>query len=351
MGVGVMGRKEKRKPRNRDWDNKHQDSFTHDLARHRKADRTDLGPRLPPLPPAEGVEPNGIVVAHSGRWVFVRMSDEERLCLIDERLSTGRATLLAPGDEVYVELQDADEPLVRALAPRRSKLSRLAHAHSHLEEQVIAANVDILVVVTSALRPRFKPGIVDRYLLAAEAGGVGALLVVNKMDLVDEEPKAIAPYRGLDLTVVNTSAETGQGIDALHEALAGKVAVFAGQSGVGKSSLLNALAPHLDIATQEVSASTDKGRHTTSASRLHVLEDGTRLIDTPGVRQLGLWGISPEELAFYFPELSEAAGDCRFRNCTHTHEPDCAVLAAIERGDLPKARYDSYLRIRSSLES
>ncbi|NIA12854.1 MAG: ribosome small subunit-dependent GTPase A, partial [Nitrospiraceae bacterium] len=302
-------------------------------------------------PPAEGIEPNAIVVAHSGQWVFVRMSEEEHLCLIDERLTAGRATLLAPGDEVYVEFQDGEEPLVRTLAPRRSKLSRLAHAHSRLEEQVIAANVDVLAVVTSALRPRFKPGIVDRYLLAAEAGGVGVLLVVNKMDLVDAEPKAVAPYRDLGLAVVNTSATAGRGIDTLHEALAGKVGVFAGQSGVGKSSLLNALAPHLDIATKEVSASTDKGRHTTSASRLHVLEGGTRLIDTPGIRQLGVWGISPEELAFYFPELSEAAGDCRFRNCTHIHEPDCAVLAAIERGDLPKARYESYLRIRSSLET
>jgi len=159
----------------------------------------------------------------------------------------------------------------------------------------------------------------------------------------------VAQYRELGLPVLNTSCKTGAGIEALRQALKGKLSVLAGHSGVGKSSLLNVMDPGLDIETREITETTEKGRHATSTSRLYELADGIRIIDTPGTRRLGVWGVSSEELAFYFPEMERLAADCRFRNCTHTHEPGCAVRQAVEVGDIARLRYNSYLRIRESL--
>jgi ribosome biogenesis GTPase len=276
------------------------------------------------------------------------MDGVERLCLIDEKIVEGISTLLAPGDEVRVEPL-GDDWFVRGIGARRSQLSRLALERSRLTEQLIAANVDLLVVVASAAQPRFKPGLVDRYLIAGGVGGVSPMLCVNKMDLVDAEPDGVAQYRELGLTVAMVSCETGQGLDALREALHDKLSVLVGHSGVGKSSLLNALDPNLDIRTREVSGYNEKGRHTTSESRLYELDGGIRIIDTPGVRKVGVSGVSPEELAFYFPEFESLALECHFRNCTHVHEPDCAVRQALEAGALSRLRYESYLRIRESL--
>ncbi len=344
-------RKKKKRVRTKDWSEKHEDSFTHDLKRHLRTDGDSPGAAQPPVA-AQDFEPNGLVISHSKKWVFVQWEGKEHLCTIDEGLADGETTLLAAGDEVLVERGEGGngDPVVRAIKPRRSKLSRPPSGHSRVAEQVIAANIDVLMVVAATMRPAFKPGLVDRYLIAAEVGGVSAVLCVNKMDLVDVAPEFVAAYRGLGLTVVETSCVTGQGIDEFHRCLRGKTSVFAGPSGAGKSSLLNRLDARLDIVTQEVSESTQKGKHTTTASRLYELEDGVRIIDTPGVRQLGLWGVSDAELAFYFPEMEELAGGCRFRDCTHVHEPDCAVLAAVGSGALTQHRYDSYRRIRSGFD-
>jgi ribosome biogenesis GTPase / thiamine phosphate phosphatase len=343
-------KKKERAVRTRDWSVKYDDAFSHDRARHLKAVGAVPAPTTPFVQP-ENVQPNALVISHSGRWAFVLMSGQERLCVIDERLGEGISTVLAPGDDVYVESQEgAQQAVVRAIMPRRTKLSRLAHVHSRLSEQVIAANIDLLVIVASASRPVFKPGLVDRYMIVAEAGGVTPLLVINKMDLVDVEPCDVAQYRELGLAVVNTSCIDGVGIGALREALRGRLSVVAGHSGVGKSSLLNAIDPSLSIATQEVSRSTDKGRHTTTGAKLYVLGDDTRIVDTPGARNLGIWGVSPEEVAYYFPEMAEIAVGCRFRDCTHIHEPHCAVRAAVESGTMLAQRYGSYCRIRASLE-
>ncbi len=346
----MIQRRKKRKPRQKDWAETHDFSFTHDLARHRKADRHDLGPVLPPPEPDPDMKPNAMVVSHSGQWAFVLMEGKEVLCTISDTLSAGKASVLAPGDEVLVEYAGPDQPYVSAMAPRRTKLSRPAQAHAQAREQVIAANIDVLVVVASVLKPRFKPGVVDRFLIAAQAGGVEPLLVVNKMDLVEAPPDAVKPYLDLDFPVVYASCETGRGIEELRGLLRNRLAAVGGQSGVGKSSLLNNLSPTLNIDTQEVSATTDKGKHTTTSARLYLLDEGTRLIDTPGIRQLGLWEVSQEEVAYYFPEMAELSLGCKFRNCTHTHEPDCAVRASVDAGGIPLRRYRSYLRIRESLD-
>ncbi len=344
-------RKKKIRVRQRDWESDADSSFTHDLKRHRRTDTllSDSAP-TPDIP--EDFEPNGIVIAHSKKWAFVLVDGAEVRCRISDYLQEGDSTILAAGDRVLVQVDSAEErePTVVAIAPRRTRLSRLAIEHSHVSEQVIAANVDVLVAVATAVKPAFKQGLVDRYLIAAEVGGVEPLLCMNKSDLVEHELPVIATYRELGIRVITTSCVTGEGIGDLRSALENRVSVFAGQSGVGKSTLLNALEPDLDIATREVSRSTEKGRHTTTVSRLYDLPGDIRVIDTPGIRQLGLWEVSPEEVAYYFPEIADEGSRCKFRDCTHTHEPGCAVLAVVEAGGIDKRRYDSYLRIRRSIE-
>ena len=296
----------------------------------------------------QSIEPNGLVVSPYGVLAFVLVDGEERLCRVAEELTDGKTSILAPGDLVLVR-EEADGPLVSAVAHRRNKLSRPGIAK--VSEQVFAANMDLLLIIISAARPRPKQGLIDRYLIAADLGGVAAAICINKMDLVDEIPSLVAPYESLGLPILSTSAENQTGIEALRELLQGRLSLFAGQSGVGKSSLINALSPEIAIKTRRVSRSTEKGRHTTTASRLYQLPDDIRIIDTPGIKQLGLWGVETGELDYYFPEIARLADACKFRNCTHTHEPACAVRAAVENDELNRLRYESYLRIRTSLES
>ena len=345
-----MDKKKRRRVRTRDWEKEGEFSFTHDRAKHRRATV-----RLPETPSSQNplpteFEANGTVISHAKKWAFVELDHEERLCLIDEGLLERSATLLAPGDRVLVEFEGEDA-VVRGVAPRRTRLSRPGGEHGRIAEQIFAANIDILIVVAAAADPPFRVGLIDRYLIAAMVGQIEPILCVNKMDLVAREPEAVAIYRDLGIRIFPTSCETGAGIPALREALSGKFSVLSGHSGVGKSSLLNAMDSDLELHTKEVSESSQRGRHTTSASRLYVLDERTRIIDTPGIRSLGLWGVSATEAAAYFPEIGEASARCRFRDCTHTHEPNCAVLTAVEEEIIPRARYDSYLRIRASLES
>lgn len=342
-------RKKKKTVRTRDWDPEHDDSFTHDLKRHRRTD-TAL-PDLPPLHEVpEDFEPNALVISHTKKWAFVQWEGAEHRCRIAEDLAESGATLLAAGDQVLVEVVEDGNPIVRAVQERRTRLSRPAIEGSRVAEQVIAANIDILLIVTAAARPQFQPGLVDRYLIIAEQGGVTPHLCVNKIDLVEQEPSQIQIYRDIGLPVLLTSCVTGQGLDDLRQVLEGRFSAFAGKSGVGKSSLLNVLDPSLDIATREVSDSTRKGKHTTAASRLYDLPGGIRVIDTPGIRQLGLAHVTQEQLGFYFPEIADHAPQCRFRDCTHTHEPHCAVREAVDQDQITDPRYQSYLRIRASLQ-
>jgi len=342
-------KKKRKQVRARNWEDAHEDAFSHDRARHRRAQTAISDAAVESQAMPTDFAANALVISHSKKWAFVLKDGREELCLIDENLKEGSATLLAPGDGVLVE-PAGNKWVVRGVAPRRTRLSRPGHEHDHLDEQVFAANIDALIIVAAAVNPPFRPGLVDRYLIAAEVGGVTPVVCVNKMDLVEVEPPELADYEALGFQVVRTSCETGQGLEALRDALRGKLSIFSGHSGVGKSTLLNALGDNLEVHTQEVSGVSQRGRHTTTASRLYELDGDIRIIDTPGIRALGVWGVSPEEVAWFFPDLAELGGACHFRNCSHTHEPDCAVVEALEAGQLTPWRYESYLRIRQSME-
>lgn len=278
---------------------------------------------------------------------------EEIEAALSGPLARAQRALLAVGDEVLWEGEGETARVLRVL-PRRSALSR-PDPHNPNLERVIVANLDLGVIVIAARSPVPRPRLIDRYLVVMERGGVAPLLCVNKVDQIrDEADRAglealLAPYEALALPVLTCSAKTGEGVDALRARLLGRTSALLGHSGVGKSSLINAMFPHL---AREVGAldAAERGRHTTSASTLLDLGDGTRLIDTPGVRSLGLGRLEPAELRWYFPELTALAEGCAYRDCTHDHEPGCAVLAAAAAGELPAARLDSYHRLLRSMD-
>ena len=263
---------------------------------------------------------------------------------------------IAVGDRVLVARRASGELVVERLLPRTSRLSRPDPFLAH-RERVIVANLDLAVVVISLRRPPLSTGLVDRFLVALAHGEVPAALAVNKIDLSeaigadDPELARLAPYRALDVPLFFCSAKNGDGLADLGAAIAGKTVVFVGHSGVGKSSLLNALVPEAMAAVGDVSAGSDRGRHTTTAPRVYRAPNGTRIVDTPGVREFGLWKMSPRELAGYFAEFAEPSTQCRFTDCSHVHEPRCAVREAAESGAIPRERYETYLRVLESLEA
>jgi ribosome biogenesis GTPase len=232
------------------------------------------------------------------------------------------------------------------LLPRKTLLSR-PDPHNPRLQLVLAANMDVVVNVVSVRTPPLRLGLIDRYLIAIQQSGAEPLLCVNKVDL--GMPDAVLqPYQDIGVPIVYCSAATGEGLDELRQRIAGKLCVFTGHSGVGKSSLLNALAPELSAATAGVSEGNRKGRHTTTSSKIYDLPNGARIIDTPGIRELGLWNVSSDEIRHYFPEFDDFSRQCAFSDCSHTHEPRCAVKQALEEGRIPRPRYDAYLRIKAS---
>lgn len=303
---------------------------------------------------AEGPEHRGTVVAIFSGACQVDDGDQVVDCVLPSELARDQQAAVAVGDEVdFTEHGAHDHRLLRVL-PRRSTLSRPDPQNPH-RERVIAANVDVAVHVASVIEPPLRPALVDRYLIAIERGGAQAAVCVNKIDLLPDaedrsrELAVLAPYRELGVEILTCSARTGEGLPELRALLRGRTAVLAGHSGVGKSSLLNALDPDADADTGRLHARLGTGRHTTARSNLYRLADGVRIIDTPGIRELGLWRLTPSEARSCFPDVAHHAAGCRFADCLHRHEPDCAVQAAVAGGELARARYAAYLRILDSL--
>jgi ribosome biogenesis GTPase len=257
---------------------------------------------------------------------------------------TGDAVVV--GDRVRVRRHDDGSHTIEAVEPRSTELARRAPgARGRHRAKVVVANLDQLVAVFSVTHPEPRLRMLDRFLVLAESSRLDAAIVANKIDLDPDAAAAFAPYEAIGYPVVHTSAETGEGVEAVRTLLGGRVSVLAGPSGVGKSSLLNAMQPGLGLRVGDVSDAVRKGRHTTVSSLLLPLESGGYVADTPGLRELGLWGVDPEELDACFPELRPYLGGCRFRSCTHTHEPGCAVRAAVEAGEVTSARYESYVAL------
>jgi ribosome biogenesis GTPase len=280
---------------------------------------------------------NGMVVETGPGFCDVLCVDERVRCRTDGDVATGDQVRFS------VERQRVEEVL-----PRRTVLSR-SDPHNRRVERVIAANIDVVVNVVSLKNPPLRPGLIDRYLIAIGKSGAEALVCVNKIDLLEsaDEFEPLLPYEMLGIPVIRCSAATGEGIGELADSLAGKLCVFAGHSGVGKSSLLNALDSGLTLDTAAVSSGNQRGRHTTTSSALYRLPNGAMIIDTPGIREFGLWNVGPADVRRFYAEFEGRA--CAFGDCSHTHEPDCGVKAAVEAGGIARARYEGYLRILQTM--
>jgi ribosome biogenesis GTPase len=260
---------------------------------------------------------------------------------------------LAVGDEVELEQAERGDGLAIAeILPRRSKLARRAPGGGH-GERIVVANVDQVVVVFALAKPTPHPRMLDRFLVIAEANALAARIVINKVDLGSETEaeETFADYVRAGYPVHLTSTKgAGHGLEALHDALRGRTSVLTGPSGVGKSSLMNALYPGLQLRVGEISESVNKGRHTTVGAWLYPLPDGGFVADTPGLREIGMWGLDPAQLDACFPEFRALIPLCRFADCTHTVEPECAVLDAIAAGEVSAARHESYVKLREELQ-
>jgi ribosome biogenesis GTPase len=294
----------------------------------------------------------GIVMSVSSGRCRVFFEGQEVDCLVPPELAVRQRSALAVGDRVRVANDDGVWRLESVL-PRYSVLARPDPLHQH-QQRLIAANIDVVIHVVSVKAPPLRPRLIDRYLIAIQRGGAQPVICVNKLDLLsredrDRELARLAPYRDLGIPVIACSSKTGEGLDALRAEVEGKLSALVGHSGVGKSSILNALDESLQLATNTLHKKRGTGRHTTTASTLYDFGGGTYLIDTPGIREFGLWDLDRDSLRDYFPEFAEPSEHCRFTNCTHVHEPDCEVQDRVEAEKLDRGRYETYARLWEDL--
>ena len=290
----------------------------------------------------------GLVMRATGSWYEVLHEGEILRCRMRGKLRLRGVRSTNPivvGDTVACECGEDGEWVIVDIAPRHNYIIRRASNLSK-ESHIIAANIDRAMLVVTLVEPITATEFVDRFLVTCEAYKVPVTILLAKIDLLSEE--AIAEfhrvYEGAGYEVIDISATQGIGVERVKEMLAGKTTLLSGNSGVGKSTLIGAIDPTIEIRTGEISDSFHKGKHTTTFSTMYRTADGF-IIDTPGVKGFGLIDIDDKELWHYFPEMISRAGECRFFNCTHTHEPHCAVVAAVESGEISYSRYESYLKI------
>ena len=271
-------------------------------------------------------------------------------CQMRGRLKRGRGSgdVISVGDRVQIMLISDGTGRIDVIEPRTRALVRMDPRPHGEYRQIMLANIDQIVLVFACTDPPPNLRMLDRFLVIAEKQSIPARIVANKLDLVNLKiaKEMFGVYPGLGYPVTYTSVNQNRGVDALHDLLKGKISGLAGPSGVGKSSLLNAIQPALGLAVREVSDLTAKGKHTTNVRQLFALKDGGYVADLPGLRSLALWDTQPEELDGYFPELRDLVQECKYNDCTHTDEPGCAVVAALEAGTIDPNRYESYVRMR-----
>lgn len=292
---------------------------------------------------------NGLIIKAQSGFFTVETSQGFIVCQLRGKLKQGRATgdIAALGDKARVRKLTDGSGVIEEIEKRKRAIVRLDPRPQGEYQQVLLANPDQAVFVFACAHPRPKLRMLDRYLVISEKQQIPAVIVANKIDIVDDARKIFGLYESIGYRVIYTSVKTGDGLEEFKVTLSDKVSALAGPSGVGKSSLLNAIQPGLGLEVNEVSTAMKKGKHTTVTRELFALEGGGYVADTPGWKSLALWDTQPEEIDAYFPELRELVAHCQFSDCTHIHEPGCAVRAALEEGKIHSERYDSYLRLRA----
>ena len=292
----------------------------------------------------------GLVMRATGSWYEVLHESEVLRCRMRGKLRLRGVRSTNPvvvGDTVHCECGDDGEWVIVDIAPRHNYIIRRASNLSK-ESHIIASNIDRAMLVVTLVEPITAVEFIDRFLVTCEAYKVPVTILLAKIDLLRESPEMVEQfhrvYEGAGYEVIDISATEGIGVERVKEMLAGKTTLLSGNSGVGKSTLIGAIDPTIDIRTGEISDSFHKGKHTTTFSTMYRVADGF-IIDTPGVKGFGLIDIDDKELWHYFPEMISRAGECKFFNCTHTHEPHCAVIEAVKREEIAFSRYESYLKI------
>jgi ribosome biogenesis GTPase / thiamine phosphate phosphatase len=294
----------------------------------------------------------GLIIKAQSGFFTVETSRGFVVCQLRGKLKQGRATgdIAALGDKVWVTLLEDGSGVIEEVEERKQAIVRLDPRPQGEYQQVLLANADQAVFVFACANPNPKLRMLDRFLVITEKQRIPAVIVANKIDLVENAKELFGLYEPLGYRVIYTSARTGAGIDELHDTLKNKISALAGPSGAGKSSLLNAIQPGLGLAVNEISTAMNKGRHTTVTRQMFPLVDGGYVADTPGWKSLALWDMEAVEMEAYFPELRDLVQGCQFSDCTHTHEPNCAVLAAVKDGRVHPERFDSFLRLRAGQE-
>ncbi len=293
---------------------------------------------------------DGLVIRLQSGFFTVQTAEQVVTCRLRGRLKKGRqpGDILSIGDRVKISMLPDGSGMIEQIEPRQRALVRLAPTPRGEYQQILIANPDQVLIVFSCAQPDPHLRMLDRFLVIAEKENIPAVIVANKVDLVggDSARQLFAAYATLPYRLIFTSVKTQMGLEELRACLAGKISGLAGPSGVGKSSLLNAIQKDLGLAVREVSQMTEKGRHTTVVRQLFPLTEGGYVADLPGLKSLALWDTDPEELDGYFVELAELVMHCQFNDCTHRNEPGCAVRRAVAEGRVHLQRYESYLRLR-----
>lgn len=333
-----------------------------DRSKYKKTDKKQQE-KQPQEVPKEGLQ-RGRVLSISSQGIVVDADGGEIICSLRGSLKKEKShakNLVTVGDFVLFDRAAGGEGLIARIEPRFSTLSR-AENLSRKKEQLIAANIDQVIITVSVVSPSLKPFLIDRYIIAAQKGGMSPIIVVNKIDLLqsrevdsaillqDQEifAELLKAYEAIGIPIVGVSTVTGEGMSAMKALMTGKASVFSGQSGVGKSSLINCLIGQAALRVGGLVEKTNKGTHTTSSALLLPLDFGGFCIDTPGIKSFGVWDLDKEEVEQYFPEIFNCGHACRYHDCSHFHEEGCSVIKAVENGEISRLRYASYLSLLDS---